>query len=141
MTPEKLAKIRAIAEDPRGHPNVRANAKRILDEHEPEPTFSDIKFDDAPRSPPHPNMYASDEYDRFRFMNLAQWGRSKNGNLIHTFTHKRVEYRMVLFAHKTKPTFGWLRIDTKKSDSVFSWMPYNTLAEAHRDAWEHLMRI
>ena len=56
MTPERLAKIRAIAEDPRADPATRAIAQAKLDA-EPKPST---------RNPLHPGMRTTPEYERFK---------------------------------------------------------------------------
>ena len=56
MTPERLAKIRAIAEDPRADPATRAIAQAKLDA-EPTP---------PKRNPLHPGMRTTPEYERFK---------------------------------------------------------------------------
>lgn len=56
MTPERLAKIRAIAEDPRADPFTRSIAQSMLD-GAPEP---------AQRNPLHPGMRTTPEYERFK---------------------------------------------------------------------------
>jgi hypothetical protein len=138
MTPERLAKIRAIAMDLRGNPAVREVALEMLRRYETveEPTFHDVK--DEPQNPTNPRMHPSDEYERHMFMSLHNWGKSANGNFVHSFTHKNRAYRVVLFKHKKTPTFGWLRADIARGTEVWSGR-FRDMQEAHRDAWTNLM--
>jgi hypothetical protein len=57
VTPERLAKIKAIAEDPRADPRIRAIAQAKLDA-QPKPA--------QPRNPLHPGMRTTPEYERFK---------------------------------------------------------------------------
>src|SRR5580692_1937341 len=145
MTPDKLEKIRRLAEDIRGDPATRMIAKKILERYQPEPTFHDVDaeikkhFHGDPRNPP--GMRNSDEYEHHIFMSLSNWGRSKtSNNLVHSFTHKGRGYRVVLFAHKRSPTYGWLRVDVARNAEVWSGK-FSSLGEAHADAWDNLMRM
>jgi hypothetical protein len=58
MTPQRRAKIKAIAEDPRADPKTRAIAQAKLDA-EPQPA-------QPPRNPLHPGMRTTPEYERFK---------------------------------------------------------------------------
>jgi hypothetical protein len=57
MTPEKLAKVKAIAEDARADPFTRSIAQKML-EAEPGPL--------QPINPLHPGMRTTPEYERYR---------------------------------------------------------------------------
>jgi hypothetical protein len=138
MTPERLAKIRALATDMRGDPATRMIALEILRRYEPEPEFHDVE--DKPQNPPNPRMRNSDEYEHHTFMSLRNWGKSTNGNFVHTFTHKGRGYRIVLFKHKKTPTFGWLRSDIGSGTEVWSGR-FPDLQGAHADAWKNLMTV
>jgi hypothetical protein len=143
MTPAKLEKIRRLAEDLRGDPATRMIAREILARYQAEPSFSDIpEPEPEPKNPPNPRMRNSDEYERHMFMSLSNWGRSKTGsnNFVHTFTHKGRGYRVILFAHKRTPTYGWLRVDVALNREVWSGR-FNSLPEAHADAWKSLQSI
>lgn len=130
MTPEKLAKVRALAEDIRGDPKIRAVAQRILDANWT-----------PPPNPQHPGLRTSEEYDRYVFMSLDNWGQSARGNYVHTTNWDGRSYRIVLFQHKKTPTWGWLRIDVKTDTETWSRNKYDTLREAHESAWLHLSLI
>lgn len=141
MTPEKLAKIRALANDARGDPATRAIAQAVLRRYakEPEPQFHDVP---PPRDPRHPGMRTSPEYDRYIFMDLANWGETHNGNPIHTTNWKGVSYVVVLFQHKRTPTYGWMRTKAGGANvPIFSLVKYATQSEAHRAAWESLQSL
>jgi hypothetical protein len=141
MTPAKLEKIRRLAEDIRGDPATRMIAREILARYQTEPSFSDVEPEPEPKNPPNPRMRNSDEYERHMFMSLSNWGRVKaTGNFVHTATHKGRGYRIVLFKHKRTPTYGWLRVDAARNQEVWSGR-FNSLPEAHKDAWECLMKI
>jgi hypothetical protein len=139
VTPEKLAKIKALAEDVRGDPATRMIAKDILRRYnrEPPPSFHDVE--DVPQNPP--GMRNSNEYEQYRFMSLHNWGRSKiSNNLVHNFTHKGRAYRVILFAHRKTPTYGWLRIDVARNNETWS-SKFSSMPAAHADAWASLMKI
>ena len=137
MHPRILEKIRAVASDPRGDPRTREIAQRMLAEHERPPP--------PPPEPPrynsriHPGLEKTPEFIRFKFMSLDNWGRTKNGNLIHTTSIKGREYKIVLFSHKKTPTYGWMQIDPESDTTVFSDTKYATMIEAHQAAWQRLM--
>jgi hypothetical protein len=140
MTPQKLAKIRALASDLRGDPATRMIALEILRRYEKieEPAFHDIP--DEPQNPPNPRMRNSDEYEHYMFMSLRNWGKSANGNFVHTFTHKNRAYRVVLFKHKKTPTYGWLLVDIARG--VEEWSErFNSMPAAHVNAWARIMMI
>lgn len=142
MTPEKLEKIRALANDLRGDPATRMIALKILARYAAEPTFHDIGDDELepPKNPP--GMKNSDEYEQHVFMSMHNWGRSQNGNLVHSFTHKGKAYRVTLFAYKKSPTYGWVRTElTRTNSEVWCSNKFRDLGEAHRDAWASLTRL
>jgi hypothetical protein len=138
VTPDKLAKIRALAEDMRGDPATRMIALKILARYakDEEPVFHDV-----PPAPENPaGMHNAPEYERYTFMSLRNWGRSKNGNFVHTTSHKGRGYRVVLFPYKKTPTFGWVRTDVATNQEVWSGR-FSDLEGAHRNAWESLKSI
>jgi hypothetical protein len=142
MTPAKLDKIRRMAADLRGDPATRTIAIEMLrrwEEQHP-PSFTDVEEpeEDKPQNPP--GMRNSEDYERHVFMSLHNWGRSQNGNLVHTFTYKKRAYRVVLFAHKKTQTYGWLRVDVARSEEVWS-SKFSSMPAAHTDAWTCLNRI
>lgn len=141
MTPAKLAKIRAIANDARGDPATRAVAQAVLRRYaQPESEFHDVP---PPRDPRHPGMRTSPEYDRRMFLDLTQWGETHSGNPIHTTNWKGVSYVVVLFQHKKTPTYGWMRTRAGQQNGpvTFSETKYRTQSEAHRAAWESLQTL
>jgi hypothetical protein len=136
----KLAKIRALANDPRGDPATRAIAQAALKRYATEPPKPE--FHDVPpfRAQQHPGMRTSPEYDRYRFMDLGTWRKTANGNPIFYVVHKGRSFRIILFQHKKRPTYGWMRADTITEQVEFS-NAFRTQAEAHADAWKSLMAI
>ena len=138
MTPQRLAKIRALATDLRGDPATRMVALEILRRYEPEPEFHDVE--DKPQNPPNPRMRNSDEYEHHMFMSLRNWGKSANGNFVHSFTHKGRAYRVVLFKHKKTPTYGWLLVDIARGVEEWSGR-FNSMPAAHVNAWAKIMTI
>jgi hypothetical protein len=126
MNPDKLAKIRAIAMDPRGNPATRAVAQKMLEEHAPPPP--------PLRQPPNPRMRHSAEYDRWKFMDLEKWKKTVNGNLTYLLNNHRV----ILF--QRSKTWGALIINLT-DDSRFFSSRYATLSEAHRASWDHLQKL
>jgi hypothetical protein len=141
LNPEKLKKIRALANDHRGDPATRAIAQAALKRYAQEPPRPAPQPGADPRDHQHPGMRTSAEYDRFRFMDLSTWKITANGNQTHLIVHKGKQYRIVLFRHKKRPTYGWMRIDViADSDPVFSGA-FRTIGEAHADAWKSLMAI
>lgn len=138
MTPEKLEKIRRLAEDVRGDPATRAIAQAALKRYAKEDPVNNPH--DVWRDPRHPGMKTSAEYDRYRFMDLATWRKSANGNPTHAIVMGGKLWRVVLFKHKKTPTWGWMRIDTINDETEFSGR-FSTLAAAHEDAWKSLNRL
>ena len=165
MTPDKLAKIKALAEDPRGDPATREIARRAYARYAKEESFTcpscgavshnhnDIRerycgachqFKDVPPWTPHneqhPGLKTGAEYDKFRFMELGSWRKSVNGNPWIITKHKGVGYRFVLFKYKKSPTWGWMRVNTISEHTEWSGR-FATIAEAHTDAWKALQMI
>ena len=141
MTPAKLEKIRALAEDPRGDPATREIARRAYARyaHEP-PTFKDVP-PWTPHNEQHPGLKTGAEYDKFRFMDLGSWRTAKaTGNPWIITKHKGVGYHFVLFKHKKSPTWGWVRTNQVCDHTEFSGR-FATIAEAHADAWKILQMI
>jgi hypothetical protein len=139
LNSEKLAKIRALANDPRGDPATRSIAQAALKRYAE--TDRNEKPSASPyRNPPNPRMRTSPEYDKYRFMDLGNWRTTANGNPTHLIVHKGKSYRVVLFKHKKRPTHGWMRIDVITEATEFSGA-FKTVEEAHADAWKSLMAI
>jgi len=142
MNPEKLAKIRALAEDMRGDPATRLVALGILRREllrhakTEEPVWH--TFTPTPQNPP--GVQTDPGYERHVFMSLHNWGKSKNGNFVHTCSHKGRGYRIILFQHKKTPTWGWLRADMTGGDEVWSGR-FKDIQGAHADAWKNLMTV
>lgn len=139
ITPEKLKKIRALAEDIRGDPATREVAHRIYARYSKEP------LEPPPKPKPFydnrvPGMKPSPEHERYIFMDLGQWKKTVNSNISHMILHKEILWRIVLFRHKNTSAWHWLRINTMTKQSEFS-RRFATLAEAHEDAWTSLMAI
>jgi hypothetical protein len=135
LTPAKLEKIRALANDVRGDAATRAIALAALKRYAaPEPAVHDIP---PLRNQPHPGMRRSPDYEKYVFMDLGQWKTSANGNLTYVITRGGRTYRIVLFKHKKTPTWGWLKIHIDTDQTEFSGR-FQTMGAAHRDAWEHL---
>ena len=135
MTPARRVKIKALAEDERGDPKIRAVAQRMLKRH-PEP---------PPKpKPPHQQRVSgverSPEYLQFMFMDLNQWkpyGKKGKG-LSHITSYRGIAYKFVLyeFSQPIGTVWGWKR--TSDKDVKLSHMLFDTRAEAHRDAWQRL---
>jgi hypothetical protein len=138
MNAEKLAKIKALAEDRRGDPATRAIAQRAYERYSREPPRR-AEPEWKPRNLQHEGMKTSPEYDRYMFLNIGGWRKSKNGNPYHTTKHKGIGYHFVLFQHRRK-TWGWLRTNQNDEQTEFSGK-FATLAEAHADAWTKLQMI
>jgi hypothetical protein len=139
MTPAKLAKIRALADDVRGDPAIRAVAQAILRQHAPSPEPR-RGFHDVPpvADQRHPGMRTSPQYDQYCFMDLGSWKLTSNNNPTFVVVRKGRSYRIVLFRHKKTPTYGWMRIDTITGETEFS-SKFRTQSEAHADAWKSLI--
>jgi hypothetical protein len=140
LSPEKLEKIRALANDTRGDPATRAIAQAALKRYAAEPPKPPPRPGVDPHNYQHPGMRTSPEYDRYRFMDLGAWKTTTKGNPTYVMVHRGRSYRIVLFRHKKRPTHGWMRIDTITEDVVFSGA-FSTIGEAHNDAWKSLMAI
>ena len=134
MTPEKLEKIRRLAEDPRGDPATRTIAIAALKRY-----AKDLKEPEPAREPFNKAPPKSAEYERHRFMALNHWRRSKNGNFFQTITHKGRGYRIILFTHKRGGTYGWLRASEGLGEVWSGRFP--TIGEAHANAWLKLMEL
>ncbi len=151
LTPQKIAAIRALADDARGDPATRAIAQNKLEQYRishPE-LFEQWKPQRETRtknpyaqySHKNPGTQNSEDFERFRFMDLSMWGRTVAGNPTAMATRGGLAYRIILFEHKKTPTWGWLRIETQSGDETFSRVKFATMQEAHRDAWNSLSRI
>ena len=143
MNPARLAKIQALADDARGHPEVRQRAKEKLDAiRKTHPhLFPEPKFYDVP--PPDPRVYGmrlDPAYEYYVFTDLSLWDETKSGNKTRMVYHKGVNYRIVLFPHKKTPTWGWMRMDEKRGTTAFSGR-FRTIGEAHGDSWASLMLL
>ena len=139
MNAAKLAKIKALANDPRGDPATRAIAQRVLDQHAkaPPPPMQDVpRFVDQR----HPGVRTSSEYDRHRFFDLNGWKTTNAGNRTFSIVRGGRSFRIVIFPHKNTPTWGWMRIDTISEKTEFSGK-FATIAEAHGAAWQSLMTL
>ena len=105
MNPRLIEKIRRIADDVRGDPNIRAIAQRKLAAYraeEPKRQMEWIKVHGDPHNPyyppnpPNPRTQPSEEYEKFRFMNMDNWRTTNLGTLIITIKG----YRIGLFKFK-----------------------------------------
>ena len=135
MTPERLAKIRAIASDPRANPNIRAVAQRFL-EAQPKERWK------PPPDRPAPGIQTSEEFKKIIFFSIDQWGESKKGNYVHTIDHKEGSYKFVLFRYPRNPDYwGWLCTDLKNKTESWCHYKYHSLREAQDGAWTHLMAL
>lgn len=140
MNPDKLAKIKALAEDSRGDPATREIARRAYARYAKEP-FQETPRWEPPRNPQHEGLKTGAEYDKFRFMDLGSWRTAKaTGNPWHITKHKGIAYHFVLFRHKKSPTWGWVRTNQITDHVEFSGR-FATLAEAHANAWTMLQTI
>jgi hypothetical protein len=142
MTPEKIRKIRALADDPRGDPATRAIAQAALKRYAQTDKSEKPSFHDVPpyRNEQHPGMRTSPEYDRHRFMDLGAWKTTSNGNPTFVVVRNGRSFRIVLFRHKKTPTHGWMRINTITDETEFSGK-FRTIGEAHANAWSSLMAM
>lgn len=139
MNAQKLAKIKAIADDMRGHPEVRRVAQEMYRRYAAE---AEAKPKPKPfRDTRHEGMKTSAAYDRYMFMDLGSWRRAAaTGNPFFHATHNGRPYFFVIFKHKKTPTYGWVRTDETTKETVFSGR-FATMAEAHEDAWKTLQAI
>jgi hypothetical protein len=139
VTPDRLAKIKAMAEDARGDPATRAIAQSILKRYAqepPKPEFRDVEYKD----PRHPGVRTGADYEKWRYMDLSAWRKTGNGNPACLVTGLDGRpYRIVLFRHKKTPTFGWMVVDIDRDETEFSNHKFTSMAEAHKDAWKNLM--
>jgi hypothetical protein len=139
---ELIDKIRALAEDLRGDARIRAVAQSKLDGYK----ISHPHLFTWKQPPPHnqrnPRTEHSEDYARFRFMDLETWGLTVNGNRTCIVTRNGVAYRVVLFRYKKRPAWGWTRFNLTTDDGVptFSQNSFTTMAEAQKNAWDSLMR-
>jgi hypothetical protein len=140
-TAEIIKKIRAVADDKRGDPRTRAVAQAKLEAYKLSHPQLFATWNPPPRNPQDPGMKVSDEYAKYRYMDLGNWGKSSKGNPTHLVNHKGRGYRVVLFSHRRTPTFGFLIVDVQRDASTFSDLFYKTLSEAHRGAWDLIQTI
>jgi hypothetical protein len=140
MNDARLAKIRALASDPRGDPAIRAIAQSTLKRFGA-PEKEEPRAAKPWRDPRHPGVKTSAEYDRFRFMDLGSWRQTENGNPTFTISLKGHSWRVVLFKHKKRPTYGWMLTDAIYDKPPEFSHPFETMAEAHEDVWRTLNKI
>jgi hypothetical protein len=157
---ELIMEIAALAGDERAHPAVRQVAfNKLAAFQETHPHLFWMPGQDEPREPePGPPMwtdvpYASDVASAASappppsgppawFTDLSGWDTTTKGNPTIVITESgKPDYRIVLFAHKRSPTFGWLRINTSPDIEVFSQTRYATRDEALRASLETLCAI
>lgn len=151
ITPQKIAAIRALAEDERGEPNTRRIAQEKLAQYfrdnpkspnpNPKPEVNP-EYNSWYKNPPNPRTQPREDYSKWRFMDMDQWKVSVSGKQF-TIVYKAgsINYRVTLFPHRKTPTFGWVRNPIGSTNqSVFS-EKFDTLAEAQRDAWQTLQRL
>lgn len=146
MRIELVRKIQALADDTRGHPEVRQRAAEKIAElrrayphlfeppKPPKPEFHDVRTD-----PRVHGMRTDPAYDYYIFTDLSLWDQTKAGNKTHTIYHKGINYRIVLFQHRKSPTWGWMQIGDPEG-TVFSGR-FKTVGEAQGDSWASLMAL
>lgn len=144
MNPSRLAKIKALADDERGHPEVRQRAREKLEavrKSHPDLFSEAPKWRDVPPVDPRVHgMRRDPAYEYYVFTDLSLWDETKSGHKAHSVFHNGVNYRIVLFPHKKTPTWGWMRMDSRFGNAVFSGR-FATVGEAHGDAWANLMAL
>lgn len=134
MTPEKLTKIRALANDARGDPATRAVAQEILKRYAKpslEKRFKEFKTRLDPRV--H-GLRRDPTYEYHLYCDLSQWDKTKAGNYTYLLYRNGISYRIVLFKHRRSDTYGWMRVNMSEDDTEFSGR-FDTIGEAQRDAW------
>lgn len=141
MNPRLIEKIRALADDVRGDAATRANAQRKLNEYMVKTCWTEALARMPPRNPPNPRTQPSEEYEKFRFMNMDSWRTTSLGTLIITIKG----YRIGLF--KFKKNWGWTRytlggdVVAQSNTASHSSTKFATMDEARRDAWDKLMTL
>jgi hypothetical protein len=135
----KIAAIQAIAMDDRGEPNTRAIARRWLLEHferlYPEyPEYPDVA---PPRAnPANPRTQPSQEYEKFRFMDLSNWRLLASGNPTVIVMLDGKAYRVTLY--KLDSVWRWVRHDPD-GGKRFSNIKFVARREAQEDAWNGIL--
>jgi len=135
MTPARLAAIRAIADDERGDPNTRAIAQAKLAEYygknpRGEQICGHIHMD--ARNQPNPRLRKAPEHDKFRFMDMGQWKRTKSGN----YTIVLGATRVTLWRRKVSRRWTWVKEDFFSYGlDQFTPRDFETIGDAQRDAW------
>ena len=154
LTPQKIAAIKAVADDARGEPNTRAAAKAKQEQYRRErpdlfqegmtpKMFNDIMNQaraayggNQHQNPPNPRMQKSDEFAKWRFMGMDNWKRSDNGNYTITVSSGFLaEFRVTLF--KKENRWKWV-FSRNNGDTTFSSHSFSVIDEAMRDAWASL---
>jgi hypothetical protein len=136
ITPQKIAAIKALADDPRGEPNTRATAQRKLEQIRISHPCLFVTAPRAPQNPPNPRRAKTPEYEKYRFMNIDQWKRTSKGNYVLVIG----EHRITLF--KSKSAWAHARASVSGfQEPMFSAMRYATLREAQEAAWTSLATL
>jgi hypothetical protein len=128
MTPQRRAKIEALANDLRGDSATRALAQAMLARHPIER-----------RNQQDPGIRTSAEYDRWRFMDLGAWRKPKRGVFSLIFARRNVPYHVILFSDVENKYYGSVTdLHTQKADE---FGPFATIKEAHEESWRKLMEL
>jgi hypothetical protein len=147
VSPEKVAKIRALVDHPSTHPNTREVAIRMLleagEELAPPPAWTDVGKQKAPKQAP--GVHPSQAWKEARFLDLSRWGLSAKGNLT-TITEKDgIVFRVTIFQHKNGTTWGWscALVNNPEIQAAFNLSPpwLKSHDEAHRDVCQYLQNL
>lgn len=156
LTPQKIAAIKALADDERGEPNTRAAAKAKLEQYRAqhpemfvnhfEKLYEEMKNAKwggggyTVKNPPNPRTQPREDYSKWRFMDMGNWKESSNGNYYTGIYINGTSWNITIFRHKKTPTWGWVRRNQNLFDgvAVFSEPKFDTIGEAQRDAWQAL---
>jgi hypothetical protein len=130
----KIAAIKALAMDDRGEPNTRAIARAKLEQFQRD--FPEVAAPQA--NPANPRTQPSQEYVKFKFMDLNNWRISEQGNHSITVSLNGRIYRVTLVLYKKSLLWDWMYRD-KDGVPHFGETRFATCRETQEDAWNAIL--
>ena len=137
FSPQKIAAIKALAEDERGEPNTRAAAKLKLEQIRTQhPSLMENVKAILAQNPLNPRMQHRQDFSKWRFMDMGNWKATDKGN----YTILVECYRVTLFKKMGEWRWSIKDVTDDRRKPKFGG-DFDLIGEAQRDAWENLQTI